>query len=150
MRKWILEIASGLFIILFLYTALSKLSDYEVFAKGLARSGPISNFSHMFAWAIPGIEIVAVILLFIPSLRKAGLYLSTMLMLLFTGYLAYMIYFTPYRPCSCGGVIQSLTWKQHLVFNIFFLLLGIISIILFHKKTPPNNNPISRSKLNTA
>jgi hypothetical protein len=31
-------------------------------------------------------------------------------------------------PCSCGGVIQQLSWKQHIVFNISFIVLGIAGI----------------------
>ncbi|MDQ2656909.1 MAG: hypothetical protein M3Y60_05770, partial [Bacteroidota bacterium] len=38
-------------------------------------------------------------------------------------------------PCSCGGVLNSLGWKAHLVFNIVFTLLSIVGIMLMAQPT---------------
>ena len=29
-----------------------------------------------------------------------------------------MITYSPYLPCSCGGLIDFLTWNEHLALNI--------------------------------
>lgn len=133
-KKWIIEIISGLFIILFLYTALSKLTDYKTFRDGLAGSPPLFPFRNFLAWFIPITEIGITGMLFFPPTRKIGLYASALIMIVFTGYITYMVYFTEIRPCSCGGVIAAMTWKQHLVFNISFVILAFIAIMLNSSK----------------
>lgn len=124
-KKLIAEIIGGLFILLFLYTALSKLSELELFRLVLRSSPLISGYANIVSILIPAGEILVSVLLFIPGTRRWGLYASFLLMLIFTLYLAYMISFTTQLPCSCGGVISGLSWKQHLVFNIAFSLLAL-------------------------
>lgn len=129
-RKLIAEIIGGLFILLFLYTALSKLSEIALFRLVLRSSPLISDYANLVSILIPVSEILVSLLLFIPGTRRRGLYAAFLLMLIFTLYLAYMLSFTRQLPCSCGGVISRLTWKQHLVFNIAFTLLAIAGIRL--------------------
>lgn len=140
-RKIILEIIYGLFILLFLYTAVSKLSNRDGFESVISRSPLIKNNAPIVSWGVPLLELVIVVSLLLPKLRHIGLWLSTALMVLFTGYLFYIIYFTPELPCSCGGVLRYLTWKQHLVFNLFFTALGIWGIWL-NKPTKNNDQAI--------
>jgi len=45
-----------------------------------------------------------------------------------------MITYTPNLPCSCGGVLQQMTWNQHLIFNVVFTLLALFAIWLTRKK----------------
>jgi len=42
-------------------------------------------------------------------------------------------------PCSCGGVIQQLSWTQHIVFNLIFIAAGGIGIWMARKKEPKTN-----------
>jgi hypothetical protein len=127
-RKLIAEMIGGLFILLFLYTALSKLSEIALFRLVLRSSPLISGYANLVSILIPASEILVSLLLFIPGTRRWGLYASFLLMLIFTLYLVYMISFTTALPCSCGGVISQLSWKQHLVFNIAFTLLSFAGI----------------------
>lgn len=120
----------GLFILLFLYTALSKLSEIALFRLVLRSSPLISGYANLVSILIPASEILVSLLLFIPGTRRWGLYASFLLMLIFTLYLVYMISFTTALPCSCGGVISQLSWKQHLVFNVAFTLLSFAGIRL--------------------
>jgi len=129
-RKLVVEIIGGLFILLFLYTALSKLSEIALFRLVLRSSPLISAYANLVSVLIPASEILVSVLLFIPGTRRGGLYASFLLMLIFTLYLVYMISFSTSLPCSCGGVISQLSWKQHLVFNIAFTLLAIAGIWL--------------------
>lgn len=133
-RKTIIEIISGLFITLFLYTAVSKLTGYTTFENGLKSSVPLAPYATILAWLIPVVEIVVVILLFFPATQKPGMYASAGLMLGFTGYITYMLAGTTFRPCGCGGVIQSLSWPQHLVFNSVFTVLALLGIWLMRKR----------------
>jgi len=129
------EIISSLLILLFLYTGLSKLLDYTHFKSVLYKSPLIAGNAAVVALALPITEIMVALLLFVPRTRLWGFYGATVLMTVFTLYLAYMILFTPHLPCSCGGVLKQMTWKQHLVFNIFFLLLSLTATLLERKRT---------------
>ena len=133
-RKVIIEIISSLLIFLFMYTAISKLLGYYSFRNVLRVSPFIGDYAEVAAFALPITEGLVALLVFIPRTRLWGFYGSSALMSIFTLYLAYMILFTPKLPCSCGGVLKQMTWNQHLVFNIFFLLLALTGVVLERKQ----------------
>lgn len=127
------DIICGLLILLFVYTALSKLDGLSQFRAVLLQSPLLSNRSQFFSLAIPVTELFVAFLLFFPRTRLWGFYGAFALMLLFTLYITYMLNFTPHLPCSCGGVLKQLTWKQHLIFNIVFTFLSLAGVFL-HKR----------------
>src|SRR5438034_7109110 len=133
-RNLIIEIISSLLILLFLYTALSKLFDHAAFKYTLSKSPLIGGKAAVVALALPITEGLVASLLFFPRTRLWGLYGSFLAMTIFTLYLAYMIIFAPNLPCSCGGVLKQMSWNQHLVFNIFFLIVSLTGILLERKR----------------
>ena len=135
----IADIISGAVLPLFLYTSVSKLADYEVFKNVLGASPLLKTVAGIGAWVLPVTEIAIIVLLFIPPMRLKGLYASFILISLFTIYLAYMIAFTSDLPCNCGGALKFLTWKQHVFFNLFFILLSLGGIFLYNR----NKNRLS-------
>lgn len=141
-RNTLIEIIAALFILLFVYTATSKFFAFNQFQYTLGRSPLIGKMATVVAWGLPIVELLIALLLFIPRMRRWGLWASFGIMLFFTGYLGYMIYFTPDRPCSCGGVLKQMTWKQHLVFNIGFTLLALLGLWLQRRQNrmQANNN----------
>lgn len=132
-RKVITTIVTPLFVALFAYTALSKLLDYQQFRIQLGQSPVITTFAPVFAWLVPAVEIVVVILLIIPATRLFALYTSFALMSAFTAYIITITQFSEFVPCSCGGVLEGLGWTEHLIFNIVFMLLAVVGIV-FHRK----------------
>lgn len=132
-HTWIVEIIAALLILLFVYTGITKLADQNSFRSVISRSLLIGQWSTFLSWALPIIELIAALLLFIPKTKKLGLWISLGLMVVFTGYIAYMLLFSDHLPCSCGGVLQQLTWLQHLEFNIIFTLLSALSIWFYTK-----------------
>lgn len=125
-----------LFIILWVYTATSKLLDFEVFRVQLGKSPLITAFSGIVAWTIPLVELLAVGLLLSGRTRLTGLYLSLFLMSLFTAYIVVILNFSYYVPCSCGGVLEKLSWTQHIYFNLVFVILAIVGILMETKNQP--------------
>lgn len=117
------EFISSLLILLFAYTGISKLYDYQQFSNVLSKSPLLSRGAGLLAWLIPLTELCIVLLLLFTHTRKTALYLSLALLSLFTGYLIYMVTTSSKLPCSCGGVVSSLGWKEHILFNCFFLSL---------------------------
>lgn len=125
-----LDAITFLFMLLFLYAATSKLLEYDLFRAQIGKSPLITKYAGLFSWLVPAVEIVVSVMLFIPRFRLLGLYSSFSLMFVFTGYIAFILMFSPYVPCSCGGILSSMGWTEHLIFNIGFTLLAVVGIIL--------------------
>jgi hypothetical protein len=129
-KNTLLEIISALLVFLFMYAAVSKLIDFDTFRSQLSQSPFITSISWLVVWIIPVAEILISLSLLIRRSRPAGLYLSFFILLLFTGYIFIMLRYSPYLPCSCGGVLSEMTWKQHLVFNVAFTGLSLAGILI--------------------
>jgi len=127
-REIIMDIAAYLFIILFMYTAANKLFTIKAFASTLAKSPLIGNLSMIVAWTIPLVEIAISLVLIFPQYRKIGMRACLLLMSIFTIYLSYMILAGSKLPCHCGGVISTMSWKQHICFNMGFIVLAITGL----------------------
>ena len=122
------EVAISLMVLLFAYASLSKLLEHESFYDQLRHQPYISTFAPLLTWLIPSAEFtIAVGLLFKPFQLTAS-YLFILLMGLFTLYIIVMLAGGSKLPCSCGGIIRQLSWKQHLIFNGCFLLVGFWTI----------------------
>ncbi len=135
LKTVLIEIISALFILLFVYAAASKLIDYQKFRIQLGQSPLLTAFAGRVSWIIPSLETIISIMLAFPRFRLFGLYASFSLMVMFTAYIIAITKFSDYVPCSCGGVLQNMSWNQHLVFNIAFVVLALIGIII-HSKQP--------------
>ena len=129
-KATIVEIISILYSILFLYTAVSKLMELDVFKEQIADNPILEPVAPFITWAVPLIEILLSIILFIPQWRLKGLYTSLALMIAFTIYIGAIMTFNKELPCSCGGIISLLSWGGHLVFNSVFILLAFIGVRL--------------------
>ncbi|MFN8271953.1 MAG: hypothetical protein U0U33_16925 [Chitinophagaceae bacterium] len=125
-----IDVIAGLLILLFVYTALSKLDNYSFFQAQLSLYPFIGLFGGTLAWAIPAMELIITLLLLIPAYRTKGLKAALILLIAFTVYLLLMILYTPDLPCSCGGVIQSLTWTQHIFFNCGFIMVTLVAVLM--------------------
>jgi uncharacterized membrane protein YphA (DoxX/SURF4 family) len=129
-KEIIINIISGLFILLFLYAAMNKFLEFEKFNAQLGQSPMLNQFAGIIAWVIPIAEIGIAILLTIPRTTLIGLYVSFTLMVMFTAYIGTMLGFSEHMPCSCGGILQKLGWKEHMIFNSIYVVLGLIGILL--------------------
>jgi hypothetical protein len=126
-----LEIISSMFITLFLYTALAKWIHFQQFVDQMNNQPFDDRFTPFLVWMIPATEICISLLLMFNGTRVWGLYGATLLMAFFTIYVAAVLSSSARAiPCSCGGAIASLDWKQHLWFNLFFVGIGLTGIVL--------------------
>jgi putative oxidoreductase len=134
-KQVLIECASALLIILFLYASLSKFLDFSTFLNEMRNQPFPTSWAPFVVWIIPCTEIAIAVLLIFDRTRLLGLYGSLALMGVFTLYsIAILVHLFRYTPCSCGGVIKHLTWHQHLFFNIFFLALAVGGIILIQHR----------------
>ena len=132
-KSTLIEIIAILYMSMFLYTAFSKWSDYTMTREQMALMPALEPVAHIVVWLLPATEIIIALLIFIQQTRKTGLYAATILMILFTLYIIYMMLFYPNLPCSCGGFLTELSWPGHLIFNGSFILLGILAIRMHNK-----------------
>src|SRR5690606_29926037 len=114
----IVGVIAAVLILVFTYTAISKFLDQQTFRAVISQSSLIGESASVLAWMSPVFELSTSVLLVVPAAMLVGFLLSLVLMILFTGYVAYNLLYVPNIPCSCGGVISSLSWNQHLVMNI--------------------------------
>lgn len=125
-----IEVICFLLILLFMYAAVSKVIDYEKFRVQLGQSPLLTGYAQWVAIGVPVVEIAISILLAIPKYRLLGLYAAFDLMVMFTTYIITVTRFSDYIPCSCGGVLQHMSWNQHLIFNLVFVVLSGVGISL--------------------
>ena len=136
-KNWsnlIIDVCCYLFILLFVYAAVSKILDYEQFRVQLGQSPMLSAYAGTIALLVPMVELLIAILLMLPRLQFTGLLASFNLMVMFTGYIIIILNFTDFIPCSCGGVLEKLGWTEHLIFNIFFVILAALGLFTVNKK----------------
>ena len=131
LRDILTDIISALFVLLFLYAAISKLKDYEKFQIQLGKSPILSTFAFFFAGLVPALEIGIAMLLMIKRLQLLALYAAFSLMVIFSVYIVFILNFGEYIPCSCGGVLANFSWTQHFWFNIAFVILGVIGVLIY-------------------
>jgi uncharacterized membrane protein YphA (DoxX/SURF4 family) len=145
-RQVMLECISALLILLFLYASVSKFLDFKTFIKEMNNQPLPNSWTPFLVWFIPCSEILLSVALIFERTRLLGLYGSLVLMGLFTIYATLiLVHVFSYVPCSCGGVIKRLTWRQHLVLNLFFVTLSVVGVIAqrrksFHSIVPTKNS----------
>jgi uncharacterized membrane protein YphA (DoxX/SURF4 family) len=134
LRTVFLEITYLLYIVLFVYAATNKLLDFENFQVQLGQSPLLSSYAGFISYFIPFIEFVIVAMMCFSRTRYVALFSAFCLMVMFSVYIFIMLNFSPFVPCSCGGILEKFNWKEHLIFNLFFVLLSVIAIILYESR----------------
>lgn len=148
-RKTSVEIISLVYVMVFAFTGLTKLMEGDQFFNNLNNSPILPDvvwLSYIISWAVPTLEIVIALLIAIPRTRLKGLYAALGLMIVFTMYVAGIVFISPYAPCSCGGIITLLTWQEHLLFSIGMIVLALLAI-RFHRGGLNRNALIGKSQV---
>lgn len=127
------QVISYLYVLLFVYSAVSKLLEFEDFRVQLAQSPLLSAFAGFVAPTVIIVELLIAGLLCLNAYRLPGLYASLYLMIAFTVYIYLILNFSDFIPCSCGGIIEKLGWTEHFFFNITFIILALVAIVLTEK-----------------
>lgn len=139
-KELVVEIFISLIALLFAYTAASKLLDYNrfVFQMQLAPLPLLYKVAPVLGIAIPTIELFIVIGLLIKKYRVMALSTTIGLLISFEIYITGMMMTGRHLPCTCGGIISKMGWGQHLIFNMFFILIALTAIVLIRR----NNSPV--------
>jgi hypothetical protein len=134
-KKSIADIVSILLLLLFAYTATSKMLDYDkfVFQMKLAPLPLMQWAAPTLGWLMPLIELIIAGMLVIGLLhypyRLTGIYAALILLIVFEIYISFMLLSGKNLPCTCGGIISKMTWTQHLIFNGLFIIISTLAIV---------------------
>jgi putative oxidoreductase len=111
-----------------------KVLGFEVFQNSLKRQPFPDHLAQPLGYFLVLAESITVVLLITAKCRRYGLFVSLVLLTVFTAYIAAALAGAwADLPCGCGSVISTLSWTQHFWFNLFFLLLSLWGILLMNK-----------------
>lgn len=124
------QIIATLLIILWIYAAVSKLLQLENFQIRLSQFPFINDYAKLLAWLVPGVEIIIAFLFLFPRLKDEAYLASLSLLLIFTAYIIAVLNLSDSIPCSCNGVLPSLSWKEHILLNAGFVILALTGLVI--------------------
>ena len=133
LKKNLPYIVGMMFVILLVYAASNKLMDYQRFKVQLGQSPILTAYADTVAWMVPVSELGLSVLLLFERYRLFALYACFGLMTMFTTYILLILNFSDFIPCSCGGVLENLNWTEHVVFNLFFIGIALIAILVIER-----------------
>ncbi|WP_293299853.1 MauE/DoxX family redox-associated membrane protein [Pedobacter sp. UBA4863] len=142
-RRITLELLCTVLALVFIYAGVSKLMDYSNFKVQLSKSPILADYANTVSWAVPVLELSIAAKLFVAGLREFALYAFLFLMSSFTIYLLVILNFSDHIPCSCGGILQKMSWEGHIIFNLAIITINLLAIYLFNKtqgKLPLHKN----------
>lgn len=118
------EVVKYFLVMLFIYTGTSKLIGHDIFISQLSKVPLAGIYAVLISWVVPATEIIGAVLFVFPKTEITAWWIATIMLTIFTVYIAAMMSFAPLLPCSCGGIMAALSWKQHLVVNSILSILG--------------------------
>lgn len=134
-RHVIFKTITFLLIFLWVYAAVSKVSEFRHFKMQMRKQVFSVEVADMLVYLLPATEILVAGLLCLALTRIYGLVISAILLLSFSIYIALILGNVFGKiPCSCGGVLSQLGWGEHLLFNLVFLALTLNGLIILLRK----------------
>ncbi|MDP9955064.1 putative membrane protein YphA (DoxX/SURF4 family) [Epilithonimonas hungarica] len=136
------EYSGYFFILLFCYASISKIMDFENFQIQVAQSPLLSAYA---VWATYGVlifELIVCFLLIFDRSRFTGLIGAYILMVLFTVYIYFILNYSDFVPCSCGGILEKMDWNTHLIFNVICVIAVVLAIFM-----TADSHKITRAKI---
>jgi hypothetical protein len=129
----LIETICFLLVIIFAYAAFSKLLDLEQLRTTIRETPFLMLFTAWLPFVIIGSELAIATLLLSAKYRLTALYASFILLFMFTCYIYLIRAFMKMVPCSCGGLIQKLSWSQHIILNLSLMAVTLAAIVLQSK-----------------
>ena len=124
-------IVSGFLVILWVYSALSKLTNWDYFKHAMKIQVFPLWMCKILIYVIPALELALAISLLFNATRLYGMYASFFVMGMFTLYIGGAVFKWYDRyPCACGGLFGRLGWKRHFKVNIVLTLIAMAGVLL--------------------
>lgn len=138
-RGMLINASAYLLALMFLYAGSAKLVIISQFREQMMESPLIPRvLIPILAWLIPISEIGFALLLMFEKTKKIGFYLSFFVMFIFALYLIALVTVAENAPCACGGILGTLGYTEHIIFNILFTLIALYGCIKMGDKSISN------------
>lgn len=137
------NIFSYLIAVIFSYSFFIKVQDFINFKKKMFQSELINNdLVPLFSYTIPFIEITIAMCILFNIKKSVFLYISFFVLIIFTIYLIALNEYSLFNGCSCGGIFENLTYFQHIIVNLTFIIFNFLAIVLsrLNNKRIKHNN----------
>lgn len=119
-----------LYVLLWSYAGFSKLLTYDAFQVQLSQSPMLSPWAAGLVISVPLLELFLALALLVPKLQTLALYGSLFTMTAFSCYIYLLLHYSSHVPCSCGGILNDLSWNAHLIFNGLFVLFAMYALYI--------------------
>ncbi|REC61808.1 hypothetical protein DRF65_13805 [Chryseobacterium pennae] len=141
-KNIISEIVVFILILTWVYTFASKVFDFETFGRQIRGAYLLSSGGNLLPYILQLVHAGIILMLLNKSWRRLGLITSMVVLVLYTGYLIYVLKFAPSIPCSCIALFNWMNWNDQLYFNLIILAINIIGLVMFSLKHPPHSTHI--------
>ncbi|WP_410494475.1 MauE/DoxX family redox-associated membrane protein [Chryseobacterium sp. CH1] len=121
------------------YTFINKVLYFDTFRRQINSAYLLSSLGSALSYFLQLPHLSLVILLLKKSWRKIVI-TSLSVLLIYTGYLIYILKVAPSIPFSCISLFRGLDWNDQLWINLAVLTLNIIGLIMFSYKSPPHSS----------
>ena len=119
------------FLIIFLsYVVTYKIFNLNSFQINIFKTGIFNNeYAKYLSYFVVSIEIMVLFLLLF--YKKTGLLMFSIMIFIFTIYISILFYFNRYEVCGCGGILNGLKYKYHLLINLFLIFSSFLTLQYF-------------------
>jgi hypothetical protein len=140
-KKTMTEIIIFLLILMWVYTFVSKIFDFDTFKRQINGAYLLSRVGFVLPYLLQALHMIIFVMLISKFWRKTGIIASLSLLILYSTYLIYILKFAPSIPCSCIAVMRGMNWNDQLYFNFIAIIINTIGLITFLSlKRAPHNN----------
>jgi len=134
-RKLMIYVFTCILVLLFIVTGLEKVVKFQEFSEKMSGQVFGKDLLPVMLFVLPVAEISCAVLLVVPKSRSVGFALSIALLTMFSTYIILiLLHVFSTQPCPCGGPLEKLPWTGHLLFNLFFLIISGLGLILTIKE----------------
>lgn len=127
------------FLIVFVsYTVMNKFLALKSFQINLLKTGVFGNNTTIYlSYFVIIVEFL--VLLFLVFNKKFGTLFMIIMLSVFTIYISFLRLYGRYEVCGCGGILNGLQFKYHLIINILLISFSYL-IYNSYKKSNSNEN----------
>jgi putative oxidoreductase len=134
------SILCALLVLLFTYAAVSKLINIDLFRTQLYLQPIPHSLADILLYALPTSEVLITILLCYRGTQLTALWFSLGLLIVFTVYISLgLLHYWKQIPCSCGGILNHMSWTAHYIFNWTFVLINLAALLSHTREWRPHS-----------
>lgn len=131
-----------LLLLTFSYSTFFKVQNLSSFQLNLLKTG-LFNDTTLVLVAYGAVILELAICFALIKFPQKGILLALLSVLAFTAYITYLNVNQLYTECGCGGILNSLSYPNHLAFNLTLLGLCVAHILLPRMAKTSRNTQVS-------